>query len=86
MGAALKVPATAAAAEVAAGSSRRSNLSTLAYEALRERVRRGLISPDDRLVDTEIANQLAVSRMPVREALLQLVAEGVLGLICRCRR
>jgi len=76
MGAALKLPTTAAAAEVAAGSSRRSNLSTQAYEALRERVRRGLISPDDRLVDTEIASQLAVSRMPVREALLQLVAEG----------
>lgn len=67
-----------APAEAAAGPSRRANLSTQAYEALRERVRRGLISPDDRLVDTEIASQLAVSRMPVREALLQLVAEGYL--------
>ncbi|MEO6625556.1 MAG: GntR family transcriptional regulator [Burkholderiaceae bacterium] len=56
--------------------TRRASLSTRAYEELRERVRRGLISPDERLVDVDIASQLEVSRMPVREALLQLVAEG----------
>ncbi|MCY7308530.1 MAG: GntR family transcriptional regulator [Rhodoferax sp.] len=56
--------------------ARRASLSTRAYEELRERVRRGLILPDDRLVDVDIASQLEVSRMPVREALLQLVAEG----------
>ncbi len=59
-----------------AGRVRRANLSTRAYEVLRERVRRGRILPGERLVDTEIASQLEVSRMPVREALLQLVAEG----------
>lgn len=56
----------------------RESLSTRAYDALRERLRRGLVSPADRLVDTEIARELVVSRMPVREALLQLVAEGYL--------
>ena len=56
----------------------RESLSTRAYDELRERLRRGQVAPDDRLVDTEIARELVVSRMPVREALLQLVAEGYL--------
>lgn len=56
----------------------RESLSTRAYDELRERLRRGQVAPDDRLVDTEIARELEVSRMPVREALLQLVAEGYL--------
>jgi DNA-binding GntR family transcriptional regulator len=56
----------------------RESLSTRAYDDLRERLRRGLIAPENRLVDTEIARELDVSRMPVREALLQLVAEGYL--------
>ncbi len=56
----------------------RESLSSRAYDALRDRLRRGQVAPDDRLVDTEIARELVVSRMPVREALLQLVAEGYL--------
>lgn len=58
--------------------AQRESLSTRAYDELRERLRRGQVAPDDRLVDTEIARELEVSRMPVREALLQLVAEGYL--------
>ena len=50
----------------------------IAYDALRSRLRTGLVTPEDRMVDLEIAAQLGMSRMPVREALLQLVAEGVL--------
>src|SRR5690606_29046109 len=42
------------------------------------RMRSGDISYDDRLVDHEIAAELQVSRMPVREALLQLTNEGLL--------
>lgn len=56
----------------------RPSLSTLAYEALRARLRSGQVTHEDRLVDLEIAPQLGMSRMPVREALLQLVAEGCL--------
>ena len=48
------------------------------YERLRERVHAGLLTFDDRLVDVDIANQYGVSRMPVREALMQLVHDGVL--------
>ena len=56
----------------------RQSLSTKAYGEMRDRLRRGLISPDDRLVDLQIADELGASRMPVREALLQLVSEGYL--------
>jgi len=56
----------------------RLSLSAIAYDALRARLRTGLATPEDRLVDMEIAAQLGMSRMPVREALLQLVAEGCL--------
>lgn len=48
------------------------------YRLLRDRMQRGEIGPEDRLVDHEIAASLAVSRMPVREALLQLKSEGFL--------
>jgi DNA-binding GntR family transcriptional regulator len=61
-----------------APSSARQSLSAIAYDALRSRLRTGLLTHDDRLVDLEIAAQLGMSRMPVREALLQLVGEGVL--------
>lgn len=56
----------------------RQSLSGLAYEALRARLRTGEVAPGDRLVDLDIAAELGMSRMPVREALLQLVSEGVL--------
>lgn len=47
-------------------------------ENLRHRLQHADIGPDDRLVDVEIAGRLGVSRVPVREALLQLVNEGYL--------
>jgi DNA-binding GntR family transcriptional regulator len=47
-------------------------------ESLRRQLQHGEIGPDDRLVDVDIAARLGVSRMPVREALLQLVNEGFL--------
>lgn len=56
----------------------RPSLSARAYDELRSRLRRGEVAPDARLVDLEIAAGLGMSRMPVREALLQLVSEGYL--------
>lgn len=47
-------------------------------ESIRRQLQHGEIGPEERLVDVEIANKLGVSRMPVREALLQLVNEGYL--------
>ena len=54
------------------------NIRQQVYKHLRSRMRSGDISYDDRLVDHEIAAELQVSRMPVREALLQLTNEGLL--------
>lgn len=48
------------------------------HESIRSRILRGEIGQDDRLVDTAIAAEMGVSRMPVREALMQLVSEGYL--------
>lgn len=38
---------------------------------------RGVILPGDRLVETELARKLGVSRVPVREALRQLESQGI---------
>lgn len=46
---------------------------------LRARLLRGDIAPGQRLVDHALAAELGVSRMPVREALMQLVSEGYLA-------
>ena len=54
------------------------SLSVAAYDYLLARLRGGLLANNERLVESEIANQLGVSRVPVRQALLQLVAEGYL--------
>ncbi len=48
------------------------------YWRIRERIQRGEIGFDDRLVDHDIARDEGTSRMPAREALLQLQHEGLL--------
>lgn len=49
-----------------------------AYQTILQRLRAGEVSASDRLVDTALAAELNISRMPVREALLRLVHEGYL--------
>ncbi|WP_342131098.1 GntR family transcriptional regulator [Hydrogenophaga sp. OTU3427] len=71
-------PSSRRAAEPSVPATAKQSLSTVAYEAILNRLRVGQVGTEDRLVDLEIAAQLGVSRMPVREALLQLVAEGYL--------
>lgn len=56
----------------------RRNIRQRVHEDIRARILRGQIGPDAKLVDTAIAAELGVSRMPVREALMQLVSEGYL--------
>lgn len=58
--------------------SRKSHRDRI-YDLLIERVQTGQVGWDDRLVDVNIAAELGVSRMPVRDALLRLVAEGFLA-------
>ncbi|WP_410596320.1 GntR family transcriptional regulator [Amycolatopsis sp. lyj-23] len=47
-------------------------------EELRERILTGRLRPGDRLVERELAEDLGVSRVPVREAIRALEAEGFL--------
>lgn len=48
------------------------------HDVLMGRLQRGEIGPDDRLVDTAIAAEFGVSRMPARDALMRLSHEGYL--------
>lgn len=46
------------------------------YVRLRDLIVQGLLSPGSRIIETEIATRLGVSRTPVREALQRLQQEG----------
>ncbi len=56
----------------------KDNHRTRIRDDIRARLLAGQIGPDDRLIDHVLAADLGVSRMPVREALMQLVSEGYL--------
>ena len=49
----------------------------LAYAALREAIQEGRLRPGARLVISRLARELGLSDVPVREALFQLQAEGL---------
>lgn len=53
------------------------------YSDFLTRIQCGEISREDRLIDTAIAGELGVSRMPVRDALMRLAHEGYLELTTR---
>jgi len=46
-------------------------------DALRTAIRQGVLAPGQRLAQAELANQLGVSRIPLRDALRRLEMEGV---------
>jgi DNA-binding GntR family transcriptional regulator len=48
-----------------------------AYEHILMRIRSGRYAPNDRLIPEEIAAEVGMSRMPVREAFRRLAAEGL---------
>lgn len=57
----------------------RNTITQQTTEALRERILRGVYSDDAPLRQDAIAAELGVSRIPVREALRQLEAEGLVN-------
>jgi DNA-binding GntR family transcriptional regulator len=57
--------------------SRHSPLTKLVTDAVRERILAGEFPPGERLAEERLSAELGVSRMPVREALRMLAAEGV---------
>jgi DNA-binding GntR family transcriptional regulator len=58
-------------------SKRTKPLYEQTYEALRAAILRGEILPGERLIESNLAERLAVSRTPIREALRQLQLEGL---------
>ncbi len=48
------------------------------YEYIADQIRLGNLKPEEKINENEISDTLGISRTPVREALIQLAAEGVL--------
>ncbi|MFD7420458.1 GntR family transcriptional regulator [Streptomyces californicus] len=64
-----------------AGSPERTSLSARARDAIRQRIADRTYPQGARLVEREVAEELRMSRVPVREALRALVGEGLLELL-----
>ncbi|MER5253540.1 MULTISPECIES: GntR family transcriptional regulator [unclassified Streptomyces] len=64
-----------------AGGTERVSLSAQAREAVRQRIVDRRYPLGARLVEREVAEELRMSRVPVREAMRALVAEGLLELL-----
>jgi DNA-binding GntR family transcriptional regulator len=58
---------------------RSKSLHAQTYQALRTSILSGQLVPGDRLIETQLAQQLQVSRTPIREAMRQLQREGLLA-------
>lgn len=56
---------------------RRRPLRKIVFTALRQAIMRGDLKPGDRLREAQIAEQMGVSRAPVREAIRDLESEGI---------
>ncbi|MBS0527239.1 MAG: GntR family transcriptional regulator [Proteobacteria bacterium] len=59
------------------------SLSELVSEQIRGRILDGTLKPGERLVEDRLSAELGVSRVPVREALRGLSAEGLVTLLPR---
>ena len=58
-------------------------LRDVVFEALRQAILGGKLLPGERLMEIHLANQLGVSRTPVREAIRKLELEGLVIMIPR---
>jgi DNA-binding GntR family transcriptional regulator len=56
---------------------KRATLTDQAFQQIREAIRRGKLKPGDRLVETQLAEEMQISRFPIREALRYLEKEGL---------
>jgi DNA-binding GntR family transcriptional regulator len=55
----------------------RSTLVVRVANQIREAIRSGKLQPGDRLIETDLANDMQISRHPIREALRYLEKEGL---------
>src|SRR6266567_4620802 len=55
-----------------------SNLTTLAYNSIKEYILDGRLDEDSRLTEEFLSTQLGISKSPIREALNRLETEGLI--------
>ena len=60
-----------------------ASLKDKVYLYLKDEIARGNLKPGERIKEKEIAQQFGISRTPIREALLQLEAEGFVKFLPR---
>jgi DNA-binding GntR family transcriptional regulator len=65
-------------AEMTKKNAQATSLVEVARKAVEELLLSGRLRPDQRLVEAELAEQIGISRTPVREALRQLEAKGLI--------
>ena len=56
-------------------------LRELVFEALRDAIIKGILKPGERLMEVQLAEELGVSRTPVREAIRKLELEDLVVMI-----
>ncbi|WP_424813049.1 GntR family transcriptional regulator [Roseococcus sp. YIM B11640] len=60
-----------------ASPKRKPALSAIALQSLREAIASGRLAPGERLVEERLSADLGMSRVPIREAIKQLMVEGL---------
>jgi DNA-binding GntR family transcriptional regulator len=73
-------PSGAAHLSIEVDATSYRTLADFAYEVLRQNILEGTLAPATRLVESDLALQLQVSRVPVREAIRRLAEAGFLEL------
>ena len=58
-------------------------LRDIVFKTLREAIVTGELKPGERLMEIKLANEMGVSRTPVREAIRKLEQEGLVCLTAR---
>jgi len=58
-------------------------LREVVFESLREAIIAGMLKPGERLMEVQVAEELGVSRTPVREAIRKLELEGLVVMLPR---
>ncbi len=53
------------------------SLTSIIFEKIREDILNGMYNPGEKIVEAKLADELGVSRTPVREALKQLELDGL---------
>ena len=58
---------------------KRATLTDQALKEIREAIRSGKLKPGERLIETQLAEEMQISRFPIREALRYLEKEGLVA-------